>query len=343
MKTAFFLIGLLLLTTLVIAHPIVGAASLAETNQPAIAAALAAQSEIDALKVQLDAIKRSNSDATQKWENLAQENTALSNRVADLHQTLLAQKDRELELVKQSHAFNMWLLGAAAIGLGLLVLLSYWFQIRCFNRVVEITRALPQYHSPALLEEENSANSKLLGAIRLLESRIQQLEPGHAPNPAHGHSPAIEPAPARTETASANVVKEELLPMAPAKRENGAGDEGVANQPSGASLLLAKGQILLDMDRLQEAVACFQEALAIDPKNAEAHFKKGIAWERMNRLELALGAYEEALRLNPKRAAAQVYKARVLQGLHRYDEALSVYDSALGKGAPKAGSTTLAT
>ena len=104
---------------------------------------------------------------------------------------------------------------------------------------------------------------------------------------------------------------------------------------SSMSLLLAKGQVLLDTERLQEAVACFQEAITVDPNNAEAHLKKGIALERMNRLEPALAAYEEALRLNPKRAVANVYKARVLAALHRYDEAISVYDSALGRNTAK--------
>ena len=110
---------------------------------------------------------------------------------------------------------------------------------------------------------------------------------------------------------------------------------GEAAPSSSMSLLLAKGQVLLDTERLQEAVACFQEAITVDPGNAEAHLKKGIALERMNRLEPALAAYEEALRLNPKRAVANVYKARVLAALHRYDEAISVYDSALGRNSGK--------
>ena len=94
-------------------------------------------------------------------------------------------------------------------------------------------------------------------------------------------------------------------------------------------------QRLLEAERLQEALVCFQEILNVEPGNAEAHLKKGVVLERMNRLDLALSSYEEVLRLNPKRTLANVYKARVLAALHRYDEALSVYDSALGKKSPK--------
>ena len=352
MKTARFILWLLLATSFSLAQSIPpdGEAPAVPASVPAPAPAEPSlRPELNALREQLDAIRRSNEAASEKWDTLAAENSALSNRVADLQQALLTQKDRELELARQSHAFNMKLLGGAALGVVLVVLLSYWFQMRCFNRVIEVTRSLPPYHSPALLEQENAANSKLLGAIQLLETRIQQLElpqpsapnsvpttelPAPAPEP-HSALPqnAVEPEPPRPASAATPKLvagNDRNEPKAP----------GV--QPSTSSMAMARGQALLDLDRLQEAADCFQEAIALDPQNAEAHFKKGIACERMKQLEPALAAYEETLRLNPKRSAAQVYRARVLQGLHRYDEALSVYDSALAKPAPNHGSTTLA-
>lgn len=341
MKTATFILGLLLVASLSWAQPLLlpvaAPASVPVVAEPSL------RPELNQLREQLDAIRRSNQEVTQKWEALADENNALSNRLADLQQALLAQKDRELDLARQSHAFNMKLLGAAALGIVLVVMLSYWFQLRCFNRVIEVTRSLPAYQTPALLEQETSAGSKLLDAVKLLETRIQQLELPRPATPDHS-VPAIQAAPASTETATASLPKPEPDDVAPAgpMKAPKADPEPPGPQPANPSLLLAKGQVLLDMDRLQEAVSCFQEAVALDPQNAEAHFKKGIAWERMNRLELALEAYEDTLKLNPKRAAAQVYKARVLQALHRYDEALSVYDSALTKPAPKNGSATLA-
>jgi tetratricopeptide (TPR) repeat protein len=176
---------------------------------------------------------------------------------------------------------------------------------------MEFSKTMPALqggYEPALLEQHNSANSKLLSAMKMLEHRLEQLE---------------TPGSASTVASSANV---------PTLLESGA----IEPAPSSSmSLLMAKGQVLLDTERLQEAVACFQEAITVDPNNAEAHLKKGIALERMNRLEPALAAYEEALRLNPKRTVANVYKARVLAALHRYDEAISVYDSALGRNSPK--------
>jgi len=276
------------------------------------------------LRDQLDAIQRSNNEATEKWDALVKQNLSLSNRLAGLSQSLTTQRERELELGKQSYAFNLKVICGAAAAILLVFLLSYWFQLRCFSRVMEISRSMPQVqHGPALLENDNTPASKLLGAMKLLEHRIHQLEVPSGASTSNGYSGENH----TIHTGTPSI-------FAPDPTEG-------AGAASNVSLLLAKGQILLDTERLAEAVGCFSEALTLDPANAEAHLKKGIALERMNRLEQSLDSYEEALRLNPKRAVAYVYKARVLAGLHRYDEALSVYDSALGKNAARTGSATL--
>ena len=277
--------------------------------------------ELDELRQQLRSMQRSNEEmqrsheqASEKWEAMAHQNASLSNVLTGLQQTLISQKERELELGKQSNALTTRIIAGAAVAVFLVFLFSYWFQLRCLNRVMEFSRAPRELHAhnPALLEQENPATSRLLNAMKLLEHRMQQLEmPGGNSNVAFADAHAAH---------SGTLLN--VGPMEPVPS-------------SSMSLLLAKGQVLLDTDRLPEAVACFQEAVTVDPGNSEAHLKKGIALERMNRLEPALSAYEEALRLNPKRTVANVYKARVLAALHRYDEALSVYDSALGRNTSK--------
>lgn len=274
--------------------------------------------ELNNLRNQLRMMERSNeemqktsAEAAAKFETVVQQNAALSNVLSGLQQTLVSQRELEAELAQQNSSYLLKVVAGAAVAIFLVFLFSYWFQLRCLNRVMEFSKTMPALqggHEPALLEQHNSANSKLLSAMKMLEHRLEQLE-----TPGHGSV---------SET-SANV---------PTLLESGA----IEPAPSSSmSLLLAKGQVLLDTERLQEAVACFQEAITVDPNNAEAHLKKGIALERMNRFEPALAAYEEALRLNPKRTVANVYKARVLAALHRYDEAISVYDSALGRNTAK--------
>ena len=288
--------------------------------------------DISDLREKLDAVQRSNIETAEKWDALAKHNSALSNVLADLQRTLVVQRERELELGKQANSLHLKVIMGSAAAVLFVIILSYWFQMRCFSRVMELSRALPgvQPESPALLEASNPSTSKLLGAMKLLEHRIHQLEVPTATQRSSSNGVTAETIPAHTHTTSSG----------PSMFTDTAESTAIA---SNVTLLLAKGQVLLDTERLPEAASCFSEALELDPENAEAHLKKGVALERMNRLEQSLSEYEEALRLNPNRAVAYVYKARVLAGLHRYDEALSVYDSALGKNAIRTGSTTLAT
>jgi tetratricopeptide (TPR) repeat protein len=295
----------------------------AETNSDA---APAISAELTELRQKMGAIERSSREVAEKWDAVVQQNTTLSNVLTGLQQTLNSQKEKEIELSNQAHSFTLKVIAAAGVAIFMVFLLSYWFQLRALNRVMEISNILPApRHAPALLDAGNAQTSSLLSALKVLETRIQQLEipsQNDAMPSANGHS---------AEAAGSN----------PANSSNllsSGSFEAAPSAPSSVALLVAKGQTLLDMDRLSDALACFQDAVMLDASNAEAHLKKGIALERLNRLEAALNAYEEAVQLNPKRAIAHASKARVLAALHRYDEAISVYDSALGKNGPKPSS-----
>jgi len=296
-----------------------------DTNAPAQAAAPVVPPEISSeltdLRQKMGAIERSSKEVAEKWDSVVQQNSSLSNVLTGLQQTLVTQREEEIEMTKQSHSFTLKVISGAAAAVFLVFLLSYWFQLRALNRVMEISNSLPAPRGPALLEAGSSNQaSSLLSAIKVLENRINHLEiPGRTPH-ANGNGEDLG-GPHMT-TGSGNLLNLGIFEL-------------TASSPNSISLLLAKGQTLLDMDRLQDALGCFQEALLLDANNADAYLKKGIALERLGRLEPALDAYDEALRLNPKRAIGHASKARVLAALHRYDEAISVYDSALGKNGPK--------
>jgi tetratricopeptide (TPR) repeat protein len=303
--------------------------------------------EVEELRTKLDALQRANDLALGRWSALLDQNNSLSNVLTDLRQTLVNERQREIQVNEQARAFNMRVMVGAAAAMFLVFLASYWFQLRCLNRVMEIStapRELPAPYAPALLEAANARESQLLEAVKLLENRIRQLEApisGQvapiAPVAVVASAPAPAPIPqvhtngSSTENGHAAASEPKIVESAQVDAPAGL---------SKVSVLLAKGEVLLETERLQEAVNSFNEALVIDANNAEAHLKKGIALERMNRLEQSLSSYNEALRLNPKRSFAYVHKARVLAALHRYDEALSVYDMALGKAPQKATTTT---
>ena len=274
--------------------------------------------EVDRLMARVESLQRDNEAATENWTAAAAQNAALSNVLIGLQQSLDNQRKREVELTEEARAFNARVMLGAGAAIFLVFLASYWFQLRCLNRVMEVTHPAPELpapFAPALLEAAQARESKLLEAVKLLEDRIRHLEtPTPVANGAsheNGHAMPAE-----------KVI--EATPVIPPT----AAEAPVATK---VSVLLAKGEVLLETERFQEAVNSFNEALAYEPNNAEAHLKKGIALERLSKLELALSCYNDALRINPKRSFAYVHKARVLAALHRYDEALSVYDLALGK------------
>ena len=311
-----------------------------DTNAPATAPATSLVTTqvvtvpgMDELWSQLEAAKRANEAASERWTTLVDQNNSLSNVLTGLESTLVTQKQRETQIANEARSFNFKVMLAAAMLVVVILLGSYWFQFRCMNRVMEISRQLnalpaPGNLPPPMLEWQREREGKLLEAVKLLENRIQHLETPGRPST---EMKELKTNGTSTENGHSSDTSVKLIDVGPAEP---------APAASKVSLLLAKGEILLDMERWQEALTCFQDVLTVEPKNAEAHLKKGIALERLNRLELSLESYEEAVRLNPTRAFAYVYKARVLSALHRYDEALSVYDSALGKNSSKIPSST---
>jgi tetratricopeptide (TPR) repeat protein len=286
---------------------------------------------MDELFAQLEAARRANEAAGERWNALVEQNNSLSNVLTGLQESLETQKKREMEreaqIAAEARAFNFKVMVGCAAGVLAVLLGTYWFQFRCMNRVMEMSRqmaALPAPNQPSMLGWDSARESRLLEAVKMLENRIQHLEGPVRP------ASEVKTNGTTTENGHASEPAVKLIDVGPPEP---------APAASKVSLMLAKGEILLDMERWQEALTCFQEVLTTDPTNAEAHLKKGIALERMNRLELSLDSYEEAVRLNPSRAFAYVYKARVLAALHRYDEALEVYDSALGKNSQKPQAT----
>jgi tetratricopeptide (TPR) repeat protein len=300
--------------------------------------------ELQELRAKLDSLQHANDIALGRWSALLDQNNALSNVLVSLQQTLDNEKRRETQLADEARASNMRVMIGAGAAVFLIFLASYWFELRCLNRVIEISRApheLPAPYAPALLEAANHRESKLLDAIKLLEERIRHLE---EPRPVAAVATMSVPAPLATNGANGTSTENGHAKTNEVKVIEAASiTSAEAPLATKVSVLLAKGEVLLETERLQEAVNSFNEALAYEPNNAEAHLKKGIALERLNRMELALASYNEALRLNPKRSFAYVHKARVLAALHRYDEALSVYDMALGKskGATNGGTGEL--
>src|SRR5688572_21724091 len=118
---------------------VIGLAAVLETNvEPAapVAPVQVVVPEMDELREQLRAMQRSNEEmkrsseqASEKWAQMVDQNSALSNVLSGLQQTLITQNGREIELAKrevelakQSNSFYIKIITGAAVAVFLVFL-----------------------------------------------------------------------------------------------------------------------------------------------------------------------------------------------------------------------------
>jgi len=219
----------------------------------------------------------------------------------------------------------------AAVGL-LAVLATAWVQWRAVSRLAGWSGpppALPALAQAAPLaalgpgsgplvttSSAESANLRLLAVIEKLEKRIQELE--------HIAFPAVV-------TATPPDAAAPGPPDATAGESSGedAAKAAAARKAAQLELLLAKGQTLLDLDRTEEALACFDGALELEPEHPEALVKKGAALERGRKLDEAIACYDRAIAADRAFTMAYLHKGGLCNRLARHEEALKCYEDAL--------------
>jgi len=256
---------------------------------------------------------------------------ALSNRLQLIEQSLAAQRAAEMEGMRSSNRLMLFVLGLFAAISFMAVLLTGYFQWRAVHRLSEISAMLPPRRTigsgsgsgvAALGLSENhlvtagqveQSNSRLFGIIERLEKRIVELE--------HTGRPALN-APALNGADNGEVVSASAPPAA-------AGDLVGADKSTRITFLLDKGQMLLDGNQFDEAVASFDEALGLDPKHAEALVKKGAALEKLRRPAEAIECYDRAIAADSSMTIAYLYKGGLCNRLERFSEAVECYEQAL--------------
>jgi tetratricopeptide (TPR) repeat protein len=95
-----------------------------------------------------------------------------------------------------------------------------------------------------------------------------------------------------------------------------------------AAVLEQRGLILHDLDRFEEALSVNLRAYALDPANAETCSNIGAALQWLRRDADALPWFDKAVALKPDHVTALVNKAFALTQLQRLDEAFAAYAEA---------------
>ncbi len=99
----------------------------------------------------------------------------------------------------------------------------------------------------------------------------------------------------------------------------------LAAHPDDANLLVAHGQNLVRMARLQEALAVFDKATQIDPANADGWSGLAFTASRTSRPDLALHALTMRSRYAPENASSLFLWAISYDSLHQKQQAAAYY------------------
>jgi protein O-GlcNAc transferase len=106
-------------------------------------------------------------------------------------------------------------------------------------------------------------------------------------------------------------------------------DEAIAIQPDYAEAFNNRGNALNELMRTSEALLSYEKAIALQPNYVEALFNHGNALKILGRLGEALASYDKAVTLKPDFAFAFNNRGSALDALNRTDEALASYDKAI--------------
>ena len=282
------------------------------------------------LQEQLHASQLALKQNREERESLEKE---LTTRLKALEEGVKAKSSTELDsmkarvdsLRKDLDDNNRLLLyvGGGIAGIGFFVLLATgYLQWRSVNRLAEfsalIQSARTALPAPSVSVGEGNllgagttaqSNGRMFGALTDLEKRIAELE----------HTAHVTPgAKVLTTGTGTSGTETDLI----------AGENG-HEHGSHETVLLAKGQSLLNMDKPSEALACFEEILKTEPNHGEALVKKGLALEELNQPDEALRCYDRAIEANADLTIAYLQKGGLFNRLERYEEALQCYELAL--------------
>lgn len=102
----------------------------------------------------------------------------------------------------------------------------------------------------------------------------------------------------------------------------------LAKAPDDPGAHLNRGVALQYLNRLQEALASYEQAITCDPAYAEAYSNRGFILQTLGNFAEALADYDTAIALKP-RGSFHSNRGSALKALGRLDEALASFDAAI--------------
>jgi len=98
-----------------------------------------------------------------------------------------------------------------------------------------------------------------------------------------------------------------------------------------------KGTALSALNRLDEALVCYERACTIEPKLAQAWSGKALILIKLGQIQEAIAHFNKALEIEPENALIWFNKGMLhYKELKQFKEALFCFNKAAGLGYPKA-------
>ena len=276
---------------------------------------------------------------------VAQNSEAITSSVSMIETSLARMHDRQMQAVESSNRTILIIAGVFAVVGFLGVIVISLILVRAIGRFSEIAVAaaprglLGQGQTSAMLGggemgvsrpgAAEEAAGRFQSAIDQLQKRILELEHSAQSSAGARTTPTSHPVLARPDVDGVG----SALNIEPLVHDVSAGSSITSTESSAASsrasVLLGKGQALLNLDAAEPALQCFEEVLALEPNNADALVKKGMAFEKLQDWEQALESYNLAIAADNSMTVAYLYRGGVCNRLQRYREALDSYEQAL--------------
>jgi tetratricopeptide (TPR) repeat protein len=92
---------------------------------------------------------------------------------------------------------------------------------------------------------------------------------------------------------------------------------------------MAKGDLLADQDKYDDAIAAYRAVLIADPTNSTAHERMAVVWLERGNANYAQAEDETAIKLNPKNSAAYQHLGLSLGILQQYGAAVKAEKAAI--------------
>jgi protein O-GlcNAc transferase len=109
----------------------------------------------------------------------------------------------------------------------------------------------------------------------------------------------------------------------------GAFGRALAVNPNFAEAHLNRGSILMSRGSVAESMDCFDAAIRVNPRFSEAYINRAHAQEHLRRFDAALADGRKALALNPQKAEYHAGLANIFHRMKRHDDALDSLSKAL--------------